>query len=99
MRRSEAEDAGGLTPVKDDNEAAPHFPRRTLLVFNCFDYIIRRHCQGYYVIGQCDLSCHGRQRLACAIGKKRLASDHTALQHLQDRLKQYKAVAYHHGII
>ena len=39
MRRSEAEDAGGLTPVKDDNKAAPHFIRRTLLVFNCFDYI------------------------------------------------------------
>ena len=38
MRRGEAEDAGGLTPVKDDNEATPHFPRRTLLVFNCFDY-------------------------------------------------------------
>ena len=37
MRRSEAEDAGGLTPVKDDNEAAPHFTRRTLLVFNSFD--------------------------------------------------------------
>ena len=37
MRRSEAEDAGGLTPVKDGNEAAPHFTRRTLLVFNCFD--------------------------------------------------------------
>ena len=39
MRRGEAEDAGGLTPVKDDNKAAPHFPRRTLLVFTCFDYI------------------------------------------------------------
>ena len=38
MRRGEAEDAGGLTPVKDDNEAAPHFTRRTSLVFNCFDY-------------------------------------------------------------
>ncbi len=38
MRRSEAEDAGGLTPVKDDNEAAPYFCRRTLLFFNCFDY-------------------------------------------------------------
>ncbi len=25
MGRSEAEDAGGLTPVKDDNEAAPIF--------------------------------------------------------------------------
>ena len=37
MGRGEAEDAGGLTPVKDDNEAAPHFTRRTLLVFNCFD--------------------------------------------------------------
>ena len=38
MRRGEAEDAGGLTPVRDDNEAAPHFTRGTLLVFNCFDY-------------------------------------------------------------
>ena len=38
MRRSEAEDAGGLTPVKDDNDAVPHFTRRTLLFFNCFDY-------------------------------------------------------------
>ncbi len=42
MGRSETEDAGGLTPVKDDNEAAPHFYRRTLLFFNCFDYIYRK---------------------------------------------------------
>ena len=47
MRRSEAEDAGGLTPVKDDNEAAPHFTRRTLRVFNCFDDIFP-----YWVICQ-----------------------------------------------
>ena len=39
MGRSEAEDAGGLTLVKDDNKAAPHFTRRTLLVFTCFDYM------------------------------------------------------------
>ena len=38
MGRGEAEDAGGLTPVKDDNEAAAHFTRRSLLLFNCFDY-------------------------------------------------------------
>ena len=25
MSRSKAEDAGGLTPVKDDNEAVSHF--------------------------------------------------------------------------
>ena len=38
MGRSKTEDAGGLTPVKDDSEAAPHFRHRTLLFFNCFDY-------------------------------------------------------------
>ena len=43
MRHSEAEDAGGLTPVKGDNEAAPYFTRRTLLVFNCFDYTVRKN--------------------------------------------------------
>lgn len=37
MRRSEAEDAGGLPPAKDDNEAAAHFNRRTLCFFNCGD--------------------------------------------------------------
>ena len=40
MRRSEAEDAGGPAPAKDDNEAAPHVTRRTLLVFSRFDYIM-----------------------------------------------------------
>ncbi len=39
MNRREAEDAGGLSPVKDDNEAAVHFDRRTLCFFNCGDYI------------------------------------------------------------
>ncbi len=38
MSRSEAEDAGGRLPVKDDNEAAVHFNRRTLAFFNCGDY-------------------------------------------------------------
>ncbi len=33
MDSSEAEDAGGLMPVKDDNEAAAHFNRRTLPLF------------------------------------------------------------------
>ena len=36
---SEAEDAGGLTPGKDDNEAARYFLRRTLLILRCVDYI------------------------------------------------------------
>jgi len=31
MSRGEAEDAGGRLPVKDDNEAAVYFNRRTLL--------------------------------------------------------------------
>ncbi len=35
MGRSEAEDAGGRLPVKDDNEAAAHFSRRNLRFFNC----------------------------------------------------------------
>ena len=39
MVRGEAEDAGGLSPVKDDNEVARHFIRRTLPIFNCVDYI------------------------------------------------------------
>ena len=38
MVRGKAEDAGGLTPVKDDNEAAHHFIRRTLPIFKCVDY-------------------------------------------------------------
>ena len=39
MVRSEAEDADGLSPVKDDNEAVRRFIRRTLLIFDCADYI------------------------------------------------------------
>ena len=35
----EAEDAGGLSPVKDDNEVTRHFIRRTLPILNCVDYI------------------------------------------------------------
>ncbi len=38
MCRSEAEDAGGLLSVKDNNEAAAHFNRRTLCFFNCGNY-------------------------------------------------------------
>ena len=41
MTRGKAEDAGGLTPAKDDNAAPYHFDRRTLPIFNCFDYIFR----------------------------------------------------------
>ncbi len=44
MGRSKAEDAGGRLParparfVKDDNEAVPHFNRRTLRFFYCGNY-------------------------------------------------------------
>ncbi|MBD5160579.1 MAG: hypothetical protein HDT14_00860 [Oscillibacter sp.] len=49
MGCSKTEDAGGLTPVKDDNEAAPHFSRRTLLFFSCFDYkLIVQEAAGEY---------------------------------------------------
>ena len=41
MARGKAEDAGGLTPAKDDNAALCHFGRRTLPIFKCVDYIIR----------------------------------------------------------
>ena len=37
-----AEDAGGLSPVKDDNAAARYFIRRTLTIFNCGDYTCYR---------------------------------------------------------
>ena len=33
MTRCKAEDAGGLTPAKDDNAALYHFDRRTLPIF------------------------------------------------------------------
>ena len=42
MARGKAEDAGGLTPAKDDNAALCHFDRRTLPIFKCVDYICRR---------------------------------------------------------
>ena len=38
MTRGKAEDAGGLTPAKDDNAAPYHFDRRTLSIFKCVDY-------------------------------------------------------------
>lgn len=41
MARGKAEDAGGLTPAKDDNAAPHHFGRRTLPIFRCVDYKIR----------------------------------------------------------
>ena len=40
MARGKAEDAGGLTPAKDDNAALCHFGRRTLPIFKCVDYKI-----------------------------------------------------------
>ena len=39
MVRGKAEDAGGLTPAKDDNAAPYHFDPRTLPIFKCVDYI------------------------------------------------------------
>ena len=38
MARGKAEDAGGLTPAKDDNAAPYHFAPRTLPIFKCIDY-------------------------------------------------------------
>ncbi len=38
MGRGKAEDAGGLTPAKDDNAAPYHFDPRTLPIFKCVDY-------------------------------------------------------------
>ncbi len=38
MARGKAEDAGGLTPAKDDNAAPYHFDPRTLPIFMCVDY-------------------------------------------------------------
>ena len=43
MTRGKAEDAGGLTPAKDDNAAPYHFDRRTLPIFKCVDYIAWLH--------------------------------------------------------
>ena len=42
MARGKAEDAGGLTPAKDDNAALCHFGRRTLPIFKCVDYKKKR---------------------------------------------------------
>ena len=42
MTRGKAEDAGGLTPAKDDNAAPYHFDRRTLPIFKRVDYICRQ---------------------------------------------------------
>ncbi len=39
MGGGEAEDAGGLSPVKDGNEAAAHFNRRTLPFFKRVGYM------------------------------------------------------------
>ena len=40
MALGKAEDAGGLTPAKDDNAAPHHFAPRTLPIFKCVDYSI-----------------------------------------------------------
>ena len=39
MAQGKAEDAGGLTPAKDDNTALYHFAPRTLPIFKCVDYM------------------------------------------------------------
>ncbi len=41
MGRSEAEDAGGRLPFKDDNETAAHFTRRTLPFLKRADYNVQ----------------------------------------------------------
>ena len=46
MRYSKAEDDGGLSPAEDDNAAVPHFCRRTLPIFKCFDYIFPLETRG-----------------------------------------------------
>ena len=38
MAQGKAEEAGGLTPAKDDNTALCHFGHRTLPIFKCVDY-------------------------------------------------------------
>ena len=43
MEQGKAEDAGGLTPAKDDNAALCHFGRRTLPIFKCVDYMLKTH--------------------------------------------------------
>ena len=40
MTRGKAEDAGGLTPAKDDNAALCHFDHRTLPILKCVGYNI-----------------------------------------------------------
>jgi hypothetical protein len=57
MTRGKAEDAGGLTPAKDDNAAPYHFDRRTLPIFKCVDYNRQERRRGL---------CAGeRQRRSC----------------------------------
>ena len=53
MTRGKAEDAGGLTPAKDDNAAPYHFDRRTLPIFKCVDYIAMKRifCAGQKASG------------------------------------------------
>ena len=40
MAQDKAEDAGGLSPAKDDNAALRYFNRRTLPIFRWVDYIL-----------------------------------------------------------
>ena len=50
MAQGKAEDAGGLTPAKDDNAAPYHFAPRTLPIFMCVDYIAaagRAYCSTF----------------------------------------------------
>ena len=57
MTRGKAEDAGGLTPAKDDNAALYHFDCRTLPIFKCVDYNRQERRRGL---------CAGeRQRRSC----------------------------------
>ena len=53
MTRGKAEDAGGLTPAKDDNAAPYHFDRRTLPIFKCVDYNSRESPASAPPTGRC----------------------------------------------
>ena len=61
MTRGKAEDAGGLTPAKDDNAAPYHFDRRSLPIFKCVDYISDMNRKSCWYRGKPSPSACGRR--------------------------------------
>ena len=57
MACGKAEDAGGLSPAKDDNAAVRLFIRRTLPILDRVDYIVKtaarppQHGSGFFISG------------------------------------------------